>query len=183
MQRNLLKKITCDCLYWYNERANVGSLAAAIWKQKGFALEEYNSVKGFKNEKRDGRIDLFFSYKTPNKRIDCILEAKMLWLYCNRIKSDNIGKKISIDLIAACKDAEDSLRGQNYYQGIGVVFVAPYWNKGFAAQDLLPKIEQYIPDCQPSFWAKYIHQGQDIKSSKGNICNAIYLVGKGIKSK
>lgn len=38
-----------DCLYWYNERANVGAFAAAIWKAEGahgLALEEYSAKKG-----------------------------------------------------------------------------------------------------------------------------------------
>jgi len=73
-----------DACYWHNERANLGVLAAAAWKKKGWcALEEYVTYKYHKiNGEKLGRCDLYMRGVT--KSYAC--EAKQVLL--------NIGNKV-----------------------------------------------------------------------------------------
>src|SRR5487761_2063825 len=50
-----------DTCYWYNERATLGVLAAAVWKKSGWcALEEYSNEKHRKSgDPSSGRCDLY----------------------------------------------------------------------------------------------------------------------------
>ena len=64
-----------DCLYWYNERATVGSLAGAIWRTGGFAVEEYREPKKRKGKHYMGRTDLWFSLGENNRKC-YVVEAK-----------------------------------------------------------------------------------------------------------
>ena len=57
-----------DVPFWYNERAQVGLFAGAVWLQGGLALEEYTSTK----RGSAGRCDLWFEMK----RNSFIAEAK-----------------------------------------------------------------------------------------------------------
>lgn len=49
-----------DKAYSYNERASISMLAAAIWKSKGIAIEEYVAEKNHDGEIKKGRVDLWF---------------------------------------------------------------------------------------------------------------------------
>lgn len=40
-----------DAPYWYNERTTVGTLAGAIWRAKGLALEEYGDTKKYRKQR------------------------------------------------------------------------------------------------------------------------------------
>lgn len=61
-----------DVPWWYNVRASVGLLAAAVWKTGGYAFEEYSTKK----KSKVGRVDLEFG--TGNEAF--IVEAKQCWL-------------------------------------------------------------------------------------------------------
>lgn len=54
-----------DACWWYTERANVGTLAAAAWRTKGWlALEEYSTSKrGDEAGSKNGRCDLYMAKK------------------------------------------------------------------------------------------------------------------------
>lgn len=75
-----------DVPYWYNERANIGVLAAAAWRCGRIALEEfqYEKIDVSSDEETDetaqnkwnGRCDLWIS----NDRTAEIVEAKFKWL-------------------------------------------------------------------------------------------------------
>jgi hypothetical protein len=164
------------CLYWYNERANVGALAGAVWKQGGMALEEYPAEKGSPGHKQDGRVDLFASIG-DNKTI---FEAKVLWLHFHGHSKKSWVNEIDSKLEDACSDATKSLRRTKGYRAAGIVFVLPYWqSKHQQGQDQLDTLEQDIKECETSFTASYVHS-EDMKSSKGNVCNAVYLIGRGV---
>ena len=49
-----------DAAYWYNERATTSTLAGAVWKCKGFALEEYRCSRLYGKKASFGRADLWF---------------------------------------------------------------------------------------------------------------------------
>ena len=63
-----------DNAYFYNERASLSILAAAIWKSNGIAIEEYTSVKRHNNENFKGRVDLWFQIEDYY----CLVESKQL---------------------------------------------------------------------------------------------------------
>lgn len=69
-----------DACYWYNERANVGILAAATWMTKGWhALEEYSTKKHGEtcdDDKRYGRCDLYIAKRDG---VSFAIEAKHAW--------------------------------------------------------------------------------------------------------
>lgn len=67
-----------DLPYWHSERANVGFLAAAVWKSGGVAIEEYWTEREKKGKKPvKGWVDLWGKMK---KGREFSLEAKQLWL-------------------------------------------------------------------------------------------------------
>lgn len=68
---------TDDALYWYNERPNIGALAAGAWKANMYAVEEYTAMKQDRiTGKRSGRIDL---YLASDETSACV-EAKQCWV-------------------------------------------------------------------------------------------------------
>lgn len=90
-----------DACWWYTERANVGILAAAAWRTKGWlALEEYSTSKrrdgtGSKN----GRCDLYMAKNNHDNSF--AFEAKQAW---QTMRSDDISKILG-QLAKARKDA------------------------------------------------------------------------------
>jgi hypothetical protein len=67
-----------DALYWYNERPQVGALAAAAWKANMYALEEYATTKHHPiTKKKTGRIDLYIGDHNGHS---ATLEAKLSWV-------------------------------------------------------------------------------------------------------
>ena len=52
-----------DAMFWFNERANIGALAGAVWRLGGVALEEYSTIKGKGEGEYKGRNDLYFDYQ------------------------------------------------------------------------------------------------------------------------
>lgn len=76
---------TYDVGYFYNERANIGFLAAAAWREKGWvALEEFRSDKKHRLEKgklSKGRGDLYVGLRTSKNQIATMsIEAKQCWV-------------------------------------------------------------------------------------------------------
>lgn len=66
-----------DALYWYNERAAVGSFAAGAARADYHVLEEYNSMKrDSETAKRSGRTDLYVGKGSRH----ATLEAKLCWM-------------------------------------------------------------------------------------------------------
>ncbi len=63
-----------DKAYSYNERASISMLAAAIWKSKGIAIEEYVAEKNHNGETKKGRVDLWFKIE----EFTAVVEAKQI---------------------------------------------------------------------------------------------------------
>lgn len=109
-----------DACWWYTERANVGILAAAAWRTKGWlALEEYSTLKrGDETDSKNGRCDLYIANKNHDNSF--AFEAKPAW---QTMRSDGVGK-ISNQLVEAWNDA-GKLRKIEAKTRIAVCFVIP----------------------------------------------------------
>ena len=91
-----------DAPYFYNERANVGLLAGAAWRCGWVALEEFQSLKGYRNQKKtNGRIDLWLA----TERDEELVEAKYNLLSLNSIDME---KQVASTMLEAQKDAKRS---------------------------------------------------------------------------
>ncbi|MCI5145763.1 MAG: hypothetical protein D3923_09575 [Candidatus Electrothrix sp. AR3] len=128
-----------DSPWWYNERATLSLFAAAVWKAKGIALEEYATIKGKKNDSWAGRCDLFIGL--PSYQFAC--EAKQAWCPIGRTaqKGTENARK---GLIDACKDARKLEKTEG--RRLGICFAVPY----------LPKRDSEILEEQLENWLKYI---------------------------
>ncbi|WP_457746288.1 hypothetical protein [Sulfurimonas sp.] len=169
-----------DSLYWYNERANISCLAGAIWKIGGYALEEYTTVKG--EDKKYGRTDLYFSID----EIAYIIEAKHQWLQFNTKNKnfDSFKDEINCYLSEAVKDCENSMLNENVNNGVGLVFITPYWKTELDKYQELKSFENELLkkdyDIIGTFAinVKNIDDENNLNSNYGNTCNAVYIIGK-----
>ena len=109
-----------DAPWWYNERSSVGLLSGAIWKNGGWALEEFGTDKlaGPSNKKKTfpGRCDIAFG--TDGQ--DYWGEAKQCWPTLNGRNNINMVTK-SLD-----RASEQVKSGKERgYEGLAIVFVTP----------------------------------------------------------
>jgi len=130
-----------DCQWWYNERATLSSLAAAVWMAGGIALEEYCTTKGKKGNSWSGRCDLYFSLRTR----DFACEAKQVWCAIGRKAKKGL-EKIDNALSTACNDAKGL--GKNEGERLGICFAIPY----------LPPSDKHIVDNQLLNWSKELKE-------------------------
>ena len=145
-----------DVPYWYNERASLSTLAAAIWKSGGVALEEYKTTKtrgGPKKGKYEGRADLWFTWKGK----DYVGEAKHVEFAMQR-------RSTAEDTYArtqrALKSAKKSVRLCPGAEGrrLEVVFVTPsvrkaYWDHGPTRAALLDAFHRGLERTDPCLLA------------------------------
>jgi hypothetical protein len=122
-----------DVPYWYNERANIGVLAAAAWRCGRIALEEFQHQKidassdgeseDAVQKSRNGRCDLWIK---GDDRTEEVVEAKFRWLNMNSEKMAEIAKTC---LAAAVKDATATQKARDDgIKAIGVAFLPVYAN-------------------------------------------------------
>lgn len=161
-----------DCLYWYNERANVSAFAGAVWKAGGFALEEYSSKKGTEENRANGRVDLYFS----NKGDEAIAEAKMEWLYFGKRTKLDLKEKIDRVVAKSNSDTINSLHANPYELGLGLSFITTYWRSGYDAAQDMKNLKEFMKSYNCAFYAIFESE-REITSSKGNACNTVVLVG------
>lgn len=161
-----------DCLYWYNERANVSAFAGAVWKSGGFALEEYSSLKGSEEDRANGRVDLYFS-KNNHK---AIAEAKMEWLYFSDRTRLGLQEKIDRVTKRSNSDIVNSLQANSYELGLGLSFITTYWRKDYKSEKSMNSLREFMKSYSCAFHAIF-ESKTDITSSKGNVCNSVILVG------
>lgn len=121
-----------DVPYWYNERANIGVLAAAAWRCGRIALEEFQHQKvdalsdgepeDAAQKSRNGRCDLWISGDSSEE----IVEAKFRWL---NMSSEKMAKIAETCLDAALIDAIATQKARNDgIKAIGVAFLPVYAN-------------------------------------------------------
>ena len=167
-----------DCMYWYNERACVGTLCGAIWKKGGVCLEEYSSIKAtFDKEKPKeflGRTDLFFYLGNHNY----LVEAK----YVSGLSG--LTNKIDSQLKKAKEDCEKSIHYEpKEVKAIALVFIVPYETKEKSIN--LIEFEKKLKERSDlDFYCSFENKTKDnIEADNGNICNSCYIIGKEVSRK
>jgi hypothetical protein len=126
-----------DAPYWYNERANLGTLAAAAWRCGRIALEEFQYQKGYKNKpKWLGRADLWIASDDHEE----LIEAKFSW--CSLKSKNGVAVKAAEVLDTALPDAKKTRGGDEALKAIGVAFVSFY-----AKKHEVNNIDQLIKDA------------------------------------
>jgi hypothetical protein len=108
-----------DSAWWYNERATLSTLSAAVWKTSGVALEEYPTEKGKEHEAWSGRCDLFIGIQSH--QFAC--EAKQAWCPIGRNAKKGIANA-KTSLQEACNDARKLDKGEG--RRLGICFAVPY---------------------------------------------------------
>jgi hypothetical protein len=109
--------------WWYNERTNIGFLAAAAWRHKGsVALEEYSKIKSKKN----GRADLFIGMRANGRLIKLAFEAKQVWAGGLKWMKNQLNPKNPKSALSrAIADVKRAIKkGQADYR-CAVVFICP----------------------------------------------------------
>ncbi len=107
-----------DYFFWYNERASVGSVAAAAWLADGVALEEYSAPRRRASKYR-GRADLWIVIDGEQFTI----EAKPQWVGIGT-RALNSATQSSQELLGIAKKDAASLR-ENGGCRVGLVFAVP----------------------------------------------------------
>jgi len=93
-----------DLPFFYNERANVGLLAAAAWAAGAACIEEYRTNKSHSSDikkKVYGRGDLYISFGEEV----LLIEAKNNWIFLKSRRS-TIESQFSKSIEKAIKDAQ-----------------------------------------------------------------------------
>jgi len=91
-----------DAPYQYTERANIGLLAAAAWRTKGWvALEEFQKDKHHDDGVKNGRADLW----VYNGNKSYLVEAKYEWICMGQEGNE---ERIKVVMQKAADDAKKS---------------------------------------------------------------------------
>jgi hypothetical protein len=131
-----------DFPWCYNERACVGTFAAAVWLCDGAAFEEYLSEKvkdraatSKSSESSPGRTDLFFSYNGK----EYIVEAKQWWpeLESPDLQIDQLASKLELAVGDALAVNEE------YGTRLAMVFASPRAPKS-RSKDLSSMLKAWI---------------------------------------
>lgn len=138
-----------DAIYWYNERANVGALSAAMARNKITVIEEYACLKGRGTNRRKGRADISFYY---NNRW-YLAEAKAYWPYLSS-RSKPLDTKKHME--AALSDVKKSHQQDKYAMPFGLSFIIPRIkpiDKDRIREFFVEYVEQLENDSYCDFWA------------------------------
>lgn len=163
----------CDSMYWYNERASVGSLAGAIWRTGGLALEEFSANKSNDENKEMGRIDLYF---TQND-ICFIAEAKQKFISL----SDNINfyAILKNKLDEAIDDTKRTSIASDYeHVPLALLFVVPFFVNNTDPDNNRIKLESAIKCLGASFYVNFKIEKSNIINNNDGVYNQVVLIGK-----
>lgn len=163
-----------DCLYWHGERTAVGTLAGAIWKCDGFALEDYCSDKKYKKATYSGRTDLWFTLGNEEYLMEAKYDRFSIWTNSTAIK-----KRINENLRCAIKDVNISLE-EGVTAALGIAFIVPV---------IPPSAEHEKETLLRNFYKSIGEMGLDLTTVFKNpndlrnpwnnyLCPAVALVGK-----
>jgi hypothetical protein len=134
---------TNDYSWWYNERASISILAAAVWKSKNVALEEYSAIKGLKEENiKKGRCDIYF---TAGQK-EFAGEAKHIWISSGKSIHLSVKKKLNDSLLLAKKSAIELQSDEG--RRLAICFAVPYFPKK-DKNDLKCLINKFIEELYP----------------------------------
>ncbi len=128
------RKVAGDAPYYYNERANVGLLAAAIARCNWPALEEFPNEKKVRSSRSDGRVDLFAHISGS----EFWIEAKQGWINLGgRLALENSLKAID-EAVADIKRCEVEAVCK-----LGIAFLVPHILRR-KAQHIDAQLEEYL---------------------------------------
>lgn len=113
-----------DACWWYTERANVGVLAGAAWRTKGWlALEEFSTLKrDGRGEHKNGRCDLYLMNKDEGG-LSFAFEAKQAQQNMGARTSQSLGR-VEKKFIGAWNDT-GKLRRSEAQKRVAACFVVP----------------------------------------------------------
>jgi hypothetical protein len=140
-----------DMGYFYNERTNIGFLAAAAWRQRGWvALEEFRFDKKHRTEKgkvSKGRADLYIGIREGNAScISLSIEAKQTFVGSARAIAAQLNiKKADSALSLAILDARHSVREVDHRCAAVFVCVSLLKNEHYEKHD--QEIGEAFYDC------------------------------------
>ena len=161
-----------DCLYMYNERASVSSLAGAVWRKGGFAQEEYCSVKGL--NARNGRVDLYFICNGTS----VICEAKQLDVSINPKARKVYFDEISCSLANAIRDAKETKIGANYQDlTLAITFVVCSYSTAWEVERLIDEFYNDLDDVKCDFIVPFCSYDIDVNDGANNLYNHAFIVG------
>ena len=126
-----------DCSWYYRERTCIGFLAAAVWQARGVAREEWQTEKGSKARRRQGRCDLWIFRP---KRYEFHVEAKHMWL-CATSSPNKQRQRIEDALHRATDDAQRLICSRK--QRLSILFIAPY-----IPRHKLNKMAEHLLGCR-----------------------------------
>ena len=136
-----------DCVWWYTERALVGTLAAAAWQCGGQALEEYSEDKGRGAKRYTGRCDLYLYSRST----DFVAEAKLAWC--------EIGAQSESGMSSAANGLRDARKAARKLNGgadkrIAIAFAVPRYPARQSSQG-----EKRLSEWQANF-RKHFSSGE-----------------------
>jgi hypothetical protein len=175
VHRDYIEANDCDdSLFWYNERANVGALAGAIWRSGGYALEEFGTTKGKDEEASNGRVDLFFQYAGR----ESVAEAKQSWVYLAHNSRRDFRKLIDKTIKKAQDDITRTQNSLEHEFGFGLAFLPTYSKDPDTAKEAMERFHSYVKKTKCDFyvWLRNT-SGEHLIGSKGDYCDAIALIG------
>jgi hypothetical protein len=145
-----------DVPWWYNERASVSVLAAAVWTAGDIAFEEFSSEKERRRSKFMGKIDFRFSFG----RQDFVAEAKQCWPLIGP-QARSAQDVIDTEFRHARKDVRRA--PENEGTRLAIVFASPSfppgelkdvdgclrrWRKVFRETQSEAKAFVWVPNCE-----------------------------------
>ncbi len=175
LNRDYMENYECtDSLYWYNERANVGAFAGAVWRSGGFALEEFVALKGKGETEGSGRVDLFINYAGH----EIICEAKKKWIYLATNNKKDLSESINDTNQLALKDVAHTQNSFDAELGLAISFFPTYSKQGVDVQSSLNQFREAIKSVECSFYAWFKNDsGISLTNSNNEVCDAVAIVG------
>lgn len=154
-----------DCIYWHNERANVGALLGAIWQVGGVGTIEYEASKDDNGKLKEGQIDLYFKLDG----YEYLAEAK--FLRDEKINEANIKSKLK----KALENVLSSSKRNNVQNTISLVFIVPVCEQ----KNVELICEKFYQSKQLDILVE-VQVDRELKYNE-NSYNTFYLLGKDCK--
>ena len=172
-------RVDGDLPWHYKERAQIGFLAAAAWRLKGAALEEWHTEKLSEGKSRKGRGDLWVQVSGGAWHI----EAKLVLVWLRPSPNSGV-KRVGATLRKACRDASEMKR----YKGerrVGVVFAVPRVARKHASdcERLVKRWREGLRGLKPIGAMWHGDKAQSTRAGKAEIWPGILLLVSNASSK